>query len=216
MFRESAVMASGGNFLEAKPPKSSDPQWYKNIEMLDDDKIPAVDKLRTAEYFSAYLTYHSLGHTPDDMQMPSDFAVFGGGWKNPIVMEDFKKLLEGEHHIVLPEHDEWFAKIKSRITNPEIKFSNEYGFDGTMMEARIFADMARCLVIGRPFTSSETTGAKKQSVGGVVAYADNVSNNLKEWLKESGRDLPVYEGLWSRASAGWESVKPKVKCNYNA
>lgn len=204
LFKEGAVIASGGNFLDAPPPKSSDPKWYKTVPLLDDPSILPADKVRTAEYYAAYLTFHTLGHTPADFPLPSRFAVFGGGWRNPVVMEDFTQLANGTAPIVLPEHAQRFAHIRSRISaSPDIKFSQEYGFDGTMMEARIFADLARCRIIGRPFTTAQTTGVKQPVVCGVMAYPDGpVSSNLEEWIAASGTRPPISNARWSRASAG--------------
>jgi len=201
LFSHAAIMASGGNFLDIPPPKSSDPQWYKTVPLLDDDTISAADKMRTAEYFSAYLTFHTLGHTPKDFSLPSKFAVFGGGWRNPIVMADFMDLLNGRPPVTLPEHTEIFDHIRSRIgSSPEVKLSHEYGFDGTMMEARIFADLARCLIVGKAFTTPQTTGVQKPVICGVIAYADIVTQNLKDWMGAYGTQPLVSAAKWSRAS----------------
>lgn len=212
LFSQSAIVAGGGNFLEAPPPKSSDPQYYKSVPLLDDLAFSAADKVRTAEYFSAYLTFHSLGHTPLDFPLPSRFAVFGGGWKNPLIMADFTDLIKGTAPVVLPQHAERFTQIRARMGDDvSVKFSHTYGFDGTMMEARIFADLARCLVIGKPFTTPQTTGVKNPPVCGVMAYANHVTQNLRDWIRTAGTNPPTSETCWSRASADEpDAPLPKV------
>jgi anhydro-N-acetylmuramic acid kinase len=202
LFEQAAVTASGRNFLEITPPKSSDPQWYKTVPLLEDARIAPEDKLRTAEYFSAYVTFHTLKYTPDDMRLPSRFAVFGGGWHNPVIMEDFNNLLQGVAPVVLPAHAELFDRLRTRFeTKPEVHFSEYYGYDGRGMEARIFADLAYSLVIGRPFTTPELTGAKVPVVCGVLAEASPLTQNLSAWIAASGTNLPRSAAKWSRASA---------------
>lgn len=84
--------------------------------------------------------------------MPADFLVFGGGWKNPLALNDFKCLLRGEG-LVLPEHQETFAAVQSRFERPpSVEWSDKFGYSGQYMEARIFADMAYCRIVGKPFT----------------------------------------------------------------
>lgn len=202
LFYNAAVNIKGDNFLLDKPAKSSDPQWYKLTPMLEDDNISLYDKVRTVEYFAAYLTYHSLGHTDEDFVMPSNFAIFGGGWKNPIVRHDFESLIFGQFDAlpILEEHKEWFQNINKRITANDciikVKWSDSYGFNAEAMEARIFADMARCYLENIPFTSYNTTGVKRPVRCGIIAYPNEneVSNALK----------------WSRASAGWDKFMREV------
>jgi len=216
LFEGAAVKSDGSNFLESAPPKSSDPQWYKVTSMLDGDKISPEDKLRTVEYFAAYITYHTLGHTPDNLELPHKFAVFGGGWKNPIVKKDFESLVNGEHECVLPGHEIWFKNINKRIGNAaEVKFSNDYGFDGTSMEARIFADMARCLITGEPFSEPSTTGVKHSVVCGIITVAGNMTDNLKKWIKEYKTPVEnrTFAVKWSRASGNWERLTSKNELN---
>ena len=57
---------------------------------------------------------------------------------------------------------------------------------GKYMEARIFADMAKCFLNHEPFTLPTTTGCRTPTVCGVIAYP-NGNNKLR----------------WSRAAKGW-------------
>lgn len=177
MFNYCAVAADGSNFLLKPPPKSSDPQWYRAPENFKSTDLRFEDRLRTAEYFSAYAFVYSLKYIPQEMTFPSHFLVFGGGWKNPLVMQDFKDLLSGKG-IVLDEHRALFEDIWNRVADtPEIVFSDEKGYSAKYMEARIFADMAYCRVIGEPFSLPETTGTSKPTVGGIIRYPQGDPNN---------------------------------------
>ena len=175
------------NFILAPPPKSSDPAWYKIIPALIDKNIPFVDRCRTAEFFSAYSFVYNLSFIPKNVQMPKYFLTFGGGWKNPIIMNDFRNLIIGNAK-VLDKHNNIFNKIK----NPDaiITSSDEYGYNGQFMEARIFADMAKCFLTDEPFSYPETTGNSKPTIGGTMT-TPNKKNKLR----------------WSRAEKGWAKNK---------
>ncbi len=215
LFHGSAKTQNGDNFYLLPPPKSSDPQWYKLIPELTDASSPLEDRLRTAEYLSAYALYHSLGHTDASLEMPIHFAVFGGGWKNPVTFRHFQDLLQGDFESapVLEGHKKWFAAIHARIhkkSKPVLKWSNQYGFDGAAMEARIFADMARCKAMGIPFTNKDITGAARPVICGVVHYPKksklNATANLREWMIEDQKtDQGLSDPRWSRAAKGWNN-----------
>ncbi len=181
---ENAVLTNiRENFITMPPPKSSDPAWYIFIPELMDTSISFEDRLRTAEFFSAYVMVYNLNFIPEEIEFPKYFLFFGGGWKNPIVLNDFKNLLNGDAE-VLPEHQEIFDKLFT----PEaiVRWSDDYGYNGKYMEARIFADMAKCFLTKEPFSYPETTGCTKPTVGGIMA-------------KPKGKD----KRLWSRAAPGW-------------
>lgn len=218
LFDRAAVTAEDKNFLLAPPPKSSDPQWYRWPSMLDDAALPLTDRIRTAEYFSAYLTCHSLGHAPDNVILPAHIAVFGGGWKNPVIWKDFAALLAGNsaNLPILPQHQDWFQKIAQRLRQPiELKWSDDYGFDGQAMEARIFADMAHCYIIGKPFTTPEITNVKAPTLCGILCYPgqdlSRAGKNLRDWLVRHPARRPEvpagFDPRWSRAANGWGEKK---------
>ena len=182
LFNHAVQTQSGENFLLKNPPKSSDPAWYKNTPKLIDTNIAFADRVRTVEFFSAYIFAYALRHSP--IGTPSHFLIFGGGWNNPIIKNDFQNLLRGKAPI-LPEHEKIFQKIEK--TDAEIVWSDDYGYNGKYMEARIFADMARCLLTREPFSYPETTGCQKPTIGGILALPGR--GNAR---------------LWSRAAYGWQ------------
>ena len=177
LFEQSVHTRDGDNFLLKNPPKSGDPAWYK----MPQSSLEFADKVRTAEFFSAYIMVFGLQFLP--IKTPDYFLLFGGGWNNPLIRADFENLLHGKAQ-VLPRHREIFAKI----ANPKAvtEWSDKFGYNGKYMEARIFADMAKCFLTGEPFSLPETTGCKTPTVGGIAAFPDGADTRM-----------------WSRAAKGW-------------
>lgn len=219
LFDHSVKMESGANYLLKAPPKSGDPNYYQKIPMLDDVSISFEDKLRTCEYFAAYAFFHSLSLTSVDLHLPHNFALFGGGWQNPIALKHFEGLLSGDwaNNPLLTEHKEIFEttinRLRSNAKEVFVAPSSAFGFDGTVMEARIFADMARCRLTGKPFSTPQTTGANKACIAGIVRYpyqdSSKATNTFKSWLlyyntEDINLDDPSrFDPRWSRASSGW-------------
>ena len=184
LFEQTVLNEDSQNFILKNPPKSADPAWYKIIPSLTNNSIPFEDRIRTAEFFSAYIFAFSLKFSP--IGTPEYFLVFGGGWNNPVIMKDFANLIHGKAP-VLPEHQEIFEKIKNPQT--KINWSDDYGYSGKYMEARIFADMAKCLITQEPFSYPETTGCHTPTIGGILVHPNEHNPQL-----------------WSRAAYGWKNV----------
>ena len=180
LFNNGVLNSKKQNFLLQPPPKSADPAWY-DFTPLQNNKIPFADRIRTAEFFSAYIMAYSLKYLP--YKTPDLFLLFGGGWNNPIIFEDFKNIIH-QKAVVLPQHQEIFSKI----ANPKAKicWSDNYGFNAKYMEARIFADMAKYKINNLPYSTPQTTGCKTPTICGIIVYP-NQNNHL----------------LWSRAAKGW-------------
>lgn len=179
LFEKSAINEEGGNFLTTIPPRSSDPQWYREVpELLGEAPVDGVilalaDRMRTAEYFSAYVVMYALSFLPTDYDFPRVFALCGGGWKNPVTLQHFRNLLSLESDsLILKEHQAVYDSLIGRLGNytPIIEFSSAFGFDSTSMEARIFADAAAQLVWGEPFTVPSVTGVQKPTVCGRIRF----------------------------------------------
>lgn len=187
LFNNAVICSDDSNFITKLPPKSSDPAWYKILPELTDKKISFFDRIRTAEFFSAYIMAYNLRFIASDIAKANYFMTFGGGWKNPVMQNDFQNLILGKAE-VLPEHKAIFESIHN--PNAIITNSDTYGYSSQYMEARIFADMAYCLDNNIAYTTPETTGCKTPTVCGIFAYP-------------KGNDTR----LWSRASYGWQQKK---------
>lgn len=204
LFNEAALSAGGENFYLRRPPKSSDPRWYRKIY---DENLSFADNLRTAEYLSAYGFVYNLRYVPPAMSLPSLYLLFGGGWKNPLVRGDFESLLQGKG-VILPEHKEVFAAVYTRLPKKTTAdWADKFGFSGEYMEARIFADMACCKILNRPFSLPETTGCRTPTVGGIYVLPDGGGDYLlTELLQRCGNPARPEKNplLWSRAAKGWQ------------
>jgi|GEM_PF-235967 len=233
LFNQSTSIGKNNfNFLTQPPPKSADPNMYTWLADLDNEQFALADRVRTCEYFAAYSFFFSLGLTPDTAKLPYKFALCGGGWQNPVVMQYFIEFvttpyftrelnqLELSRLPILHEHMHIFQSIANRLrqdnSKPEIHLTDDLGLSSQNMEARIWADMARCRVTNIPFSIKTTTGVNKPTVGGIIycPYKDlnTVSaNTLKAMnqakLKPDNEFILEQKSIpaqWSRASAGWQ------------
>ncbi len=167
LFDNAAQTPKGENYYLLPPPKSSDPAWY---HLPDLQGFTPWDILRTAQYLSSYTMFHSLQYVPENVTMPKHFLVFGGGWKNPQILQDLKKLIAKEA-LVLPEHQNIFKHINQRLgKNCHVCWSDEFGINGQYMEARIMADLAYCKIKNIPFTTPQITNCKTPTVCGKWCY----------------------------------------------
>jgi anhydro-N-acetylmuramic acid kinase len=182
----------GRKYYEAPLPKSGDPAYYyKNqiFQYIEQEKFNFNDVVHTFEYFAAYIAVQALSLVPDNIQMPHDMILFGGGWKNPVVKESFKQLLQGNGYI-LPEHQEQFSKLQKRFAkSPKVRNSTF----GDYMEARLFADLARYKLDNKAWEIPEIMQQKKSVICGKIAtpsqikekYADSINRAAKGWQTEN-------------------------------
>ncbi len=188
----------GRKYYEAPLPKSGDPAYYHKKQIfkyIEHKKINFEDAVRTFEYFAAYVAVQALSLVPDNMKMPEEIILFGGGWKNPIVKESFEQLLRGDSY-VLPEHQEQFVGLLKRFScAPKVRNSNF----GDYMEARLFADLARYKLENRAWEIPEIVRAGKSVVCGCVAkpsdtrikYFDRINRAAKGWQLECCKNKEI-------------------------
>jgi len=221
LFHSAVSTRDGENFLLRPPPKSSDPDWYRlPPELVGEAPVggPTLsieDRVRTATYFASYAFCHSLALIPAHVEPPTHFAVCGGGWRNPLALSDFRALLAGRDQApILPEHADLFGRLRAWTANAVIAPSETFGFDGTAMEARIFADAAVSRIKGEPFTLPATTGVAQPTVCGIIRFPRNERSNatqpLQDWLNHFKTEAATidhpdrFDPRWSRASARWQ------------
>ena len=158
----------GREFYEKKLPKSGDPAFYQKEKIftyLQKLPLPQADIVRTLEYFAAYIAAYTLTLIPENIELGSHFILFGGGWKNPLIRQDFTNLL---HHQgdVLPEHREKFSRLASRTKkSPKVHVS---AF-GDYMEARLMADMAYYRLQNQIWPLPEVIKSKTPIISGIIA-----------------------------------------------
>ena len=225
LFTKAAVTSDGANFIEQKPPRSSDPQWYREIPELlgaapvDGTVLSLADRMRTAEYFSAYIAMYSLSFIPGDCEFPHFFGLCGGGWKNPVVTSHFRFLMrKSPGQIILKEHEQVYQAILGRLgkRKPTVESTSAFGFDPNSMEARIFADAAVRLVWNEPFSQPSVTGVTKPTICGRVRFptnADPKSFVVGAYMSELGTLIDAQsakdfkDARFSRAILGWTSKR---------
>lgn len=182
----------GRKYYETALPKSGDPAYYHKKEIfqyVEHLGIKFEDAVHTFEYFAAYIAVQALTLVPDNITMPNEMVLFGGGWKNPVVKGNFEKLLYGEGY-VLPEHHEQFDNLRKRFTKRPVIRNSKLG---DYMEARLFADLARHKLENLPWELPEIVQAGKSVVCGRVAEPGKIRNK--------------YDDCISRAAKGWQGEK---------
>lgn len=177
----------GRSYYERALPKSGDPQYYHKeaiFDIIKSKNLSVFDAVYTLEYFAAYIAVHALTLTDEKLNLPSSIILFGGGWKNPIVREVFETLLMGKG-FVLEEHRKQFERFLKRFSD---KLTIRYSQFGEMMEARLFADLARYRLENRVWEIPEIIKSGKNIVCGNIAvpyknntYDDMISVAAKGW-----------------------------------
>ena len=179
----------GRAYYETPLPKSGDPAYYhkdKIFSAAENCHLNFADTVHTFEYFAAYIAVQALALVPQDIILPSQIILFGGGWKNPIVRRSFEDLLAGEGY-VLPEHVALFKNLQNRFkAMPKVKQS---AF-GDYMEARLFADLARYKLENKAWDIPEIRKAGKSVVCGRIAFPADIKTK--------------YDDKINRAAKGWQ------------
>lgn len=143
---EKSIVKEGKNFLLMPPPKALDIGDLELVEELD--SLSLEDACRTLEVFTAYTIVNSLALLKSSI--PTTWILAGGGWNNPIIVAELKRLLT------------------LRGTHMEVLKADEAGWNSAALEAQIFAYLAVRALDGRPLSFPGTTGVPKPISGGRV------------------------------------------------
>lgn len=179
----------GRTFYETALPKSGDPAYYfKNqiFEYISKQQFSDFDVVRTFEYFAAYIAVFTLSLIPDNIKLSNRIILFGGGWKNPLVFNDFQILLRAEG-MILKEHEELFLKLKQRLPQEISVIKSAFG---NFMEARLMADLAYHKLLNLPWDLPEVAQKNEHIVCGQIALPSLVRN--------------IYNDKLNRAAKGWD------------
>lgn len=197
LFNTCAKTDKGENFYELRPPKSSDPSWYK----MPENNFSIYDQVRTTTFFATYSLFYALSFLPTDMPEIDAFLTFGGGWHNPLCCSDFTDLINRKA-FVLPEHKDLFEKIKIK-QNVLFSDSQKLGYSGVYMEARIFADLAYCKVMGISFTTPEITGVKQPTILGICCLPSHLKNTkILDYLQQFEQNPVQFSRAYLSAVCG--------------
>lgn len=170
LWNKSVTTHDGSNALEIRGHRSFDPQWYALPPELCDPLVPFANRLRTVNAFSAYCIAHSLALTIQGGYAPEAILLFGGGWKNPVLLEELFNLCSGHASYVLPTHQDLFKSMTQQKLNlgSLIRSSDDAKLPSNGMEGGIFAFAAALRVLGQPFTQPSFTNCKSPTVCGAV------------------------------------------------
>lgn len=178
------------SFYRQSLPKSGDPAYYnkeKIFEIINNEQIAFHNAVYSLEYFAAYIAAYALSLIPDNIPLPRNIMLFGGGWKNPIILQSFKDILAGHGHI-LDEHKNQFSSFLKRLKQPlNIRFSDM----GKFMEARLFADMAFYRLENKVWELPEIIKSGQHIICGQIAIPQTMNNT-------------VYTDKVSLAAKGWK------------
>jgi anhydro-N-acetylmuramic acid kinase len=140
-----SLQGDKADFFNRPAPKSLDSGDFKWPAALEDLSIE--DACRTLEAFTADSIIKSLMHT--NTPLPNRWIIAGGGWHNPVIMQEFK------------------TRLAQHYPQAVVKTANDIGWHADTLEAQIFAYLAVRHLQKLPFSFPGTTGVAKPLSGGV-------------------------------------------------
>ncbi len=140
-----SLQGDKADFFSKASPKSLDSGDFKWPAALEE--LSLADACRTLEAFTADSIIKSLMHT--NAPLPNKWIVAGGGWHNPVILQEFKTRL-AEHY-----------------PDAVVKTADDVGWRADTLEAQIFAYLAVRHLQKLPFSFPGTTGVPKPLSGGV-------------------------------------------------
>lgn len=147
---DQAIIKNGKNYFLLPLPKSLDTNDIKLTKSFE--KLSLEDACATLAAFTADTIVKSLHLSKIK---PTYWVLSGGGWKNPVILNELKRRLTQE------------------IPNVKIMRADEMGWNDTAMEAQIFAYLAVRSLKKLPLSYPSTTGVKEPLSGGYVYLAEN-------------------------------------------
>ncbi len=150
--RSSAVRtADGADYLMRPPPKSLDINDLVLVPELEG--LTLQDGCATLEAFTAACIVESLAWIEQrGIPVPLLWVLGGGGWKNPVIVRELS------------------ARLRERLGDGvRMQHAEAVGWNGTALEAQIFAYLAVRSLRGLPLSIPGTTGVPEPLTGGVLA-----------------------------------------------
>lgn len=143
-----SIVLDGQNYFAVQPPKALDIGDINFIpEILD---ISLEDACATLAAFTADSI---LSSTKWLERAPLNWILAGGGWKNPVILKEFKS-----------------RAIKFGGTEVVVQTAIEAGWDADAIEAQLMAYLAVRSLNGAPISFPGTTSVPMPMTGGVVHY----------------------------------------------
>lgn len=134
------------NYFEKPAPKSLD---YGDLKLLDSVKALSIENgCRTLAAFTAEAMVCGILAATDSP--PTTWILAGGGWNNPVILEELKT--RGEQ------------KVAAHI---QVEKAEYFCWDNQALEAQIFAYFAVRSLYNLPLSTPKTTGVPEPLSGGV-------------------------------------------------
>lgn len=143
-----SILIDGQPYYTQLPPKALD---IGDMQLIPELKqLPIEDACATLEAFTADSIVNSLSLLRTDLDLiPKRWILSGGGWHNPVICRELHNRLK-------------IALGKELI----IQHANEAGWNSQAIEAQIFAYLAICRLLNKPYTFPNTTRVTKPISGG--------------------------------------------------
>lgn len=144
------ISREGGNYLSKAPPKSLDINDLLLVEELE--SLSLQDGCATLEAFTAECIVESLSWVEArGIDVPTLWVLAGGGWRNPVITREVA------------------TRLRQRLGDGvRVQHADAVGWDGTALEAQIFAYLAVRSARGLPLSVPGTTGVPEPITGGCL------------------------------------------------
>lgn len=143
---EKSTIKSNRNYFLDFPPKSLD---YNDMVLIPElDSLSMEEGCATLSAFTADTIVKSLDLLK--VTWPSYWGLVGGGWKNPLIYQQF------------------VDRLNQRLgkQNVQILTEQEMGWNSQALEAQAFAYLAVRSLLNKPLSFPKTTGASRPVSGG--------------------------------------------------
>lgn len=144
---EKSIIKDGCSYFKMKPPKSLD---YGDMNLISElSSVSLEDACRTLEAFTADTIVSSIDFI--NIEIPNYWIVAGGGWENPIILQELKNRLK--------------QKLKGVV---QIHTADQAGWKSQALEAQIFAYLAVRRLQNQPISLPNITGVAGALSGGQI------------------------------------------------
>ena len=186
----SLLDSEGRNYLDHPAPKSLDINDMLLVPELE--RLSLQDGSATLERFTAECIVNSLQLvTQRGIQIPHMWVVAGGGWNNPVILRDLQELLQ------------------NRLGNTvRVERAERVGWNGTALEAQIFAYLAVRSIKGLPLSVPGTTGVPNPISGGKFVMPNGEIRRSSGRVREC---LQIREEIVAQQPAGSKKHNPTIE-----
>jgi anhydro-N-acetylmuramic acid kinase len=170
LYEHAIKTKNGKNYFDMAPPKSLDYGDLALLPALADPSLSLNNACRTLEAFTADMIVDSLKLVKPPL--PQDWILAGGGWKNPVIRQEFNDRLR--------------AKLGTSV---KIQTADEAGWDSQALEAQTFAYLAVRSLQNQPISLPGTTRVPKPLSGGHAFIPAGGATQIVQKLIQSNPSL---------------------------